>query len=87
MDFKIKISCHKCQCNFELRPETFSCKEIICPNCSAKVADEYATHIINGIRELSAVPESYPNNDGSFFKETGFSFKVQDYSLFDLKEQ
>lgn len=81
MDFKIKISCHKCKCNFELRPDEFVRTEIVCPNCSSKVSEEIASHITNGLRELGAVPESYSEEENPFLPETGFSFKVKSYSF------
>lgn len=83
MDFKIKISCHKCKCNFELRPIESSSTEIVCPNCSTKVSEEIASHILAGIQELGAVPESYSEEENPFLPKTGFSFKVKGYSLFD----
>lgn len=83
MDFKIKISCHKCKCNFELRPETSIRSEITCPNCFSKVSDEIASHILNGLRELNAVPEYYSENENDIFPNTGFSFKVKSYSLLE----
>ena len=83
MDFKILIFCHKCECNFELRPEASACNEIICPNCSSKVSSEIASLILNGLHELGAVPESYSNNEDKTFPKDGFSFTVKPYSLFD----
>jgi hypothetical protein len=84
MDFKLKISCNKCHCSFELRPDYFERSEISCPNCSSKVSDEYATHIINGIREFSIVPSSYSDDESanSLISNSGFSFEIQNYSLF-----
>ena len=85
MDFKIKILCHKCNCCFELRPELFNCSELICPNCLSKVSEEYASHIINGIKELSLVPESYSNEEPqNFFSRSGFSFKILTNSALDV---
>lgn len=83
MDFKIKISCHKCKCNFELRSEESSCTEIICPNCSSKVPDKIASHILNGLHELGSVPETYSEDENPFLPQTGFSFKVSAYSLIE----
>lgn len=86
MDFKIKITCHKCKCDFELRPNESVCTEIVCPNCSSKVSEEIASHILNGIRELGAVPESCTEDENPFLPDTGFSFRVKSYSLFDLPD-
>ncbi len=87
MDFKIKIKCHKCSCDFELRPESINCTEITCPNCTSKVNPEYATHILNGIKELGLVPEYYSDDGETFFPKTGFSFEVQHYSILDFPKQ
>lgn len=87
MDFKIKIKCHKCMCKFELRPESINCTKIICPNCTSEVKPEYSAHILNGIRELSLVPESYSDDEELIYPQTGFSFEVQHYSSIQgLKE-
>ena len=83
MDFKILISCHKCKCNFELRPKESACNEIICPNCSSKVPSDIASHILNGIHELGAVPEFYSTDMDPVFPKDGFSFTVKSDSLFD----
>lgn len=82
MDFKIKITCHKCNCDFELRPVESSCNEVVCPNCSTKVPDEIASHLLNGLRELGSVPESYSEDENPFLPQSGFSFEVKSYSFF-----
>lgn len=86
MDFKIKISCHKCNCNFELRPTESAITEITCPNCASKVPDEIASHILTGLHELGAVPEKYSEDENPFLPDTGFSFSVKSYSLFGSKD-
>ena len=83
MDFKIKITCHKCNCDFELRPVESSCNEVICPNCSTKVPKEIASHLLNGLRELGSVPETYPENEGLLSPNAMFTFQVKSYSLFN----
>ena len=66
-------------CKFELRPESI--------NCTSEVKPEYSAHILNGIRELSLVPESYSDDDELIYPQTGFSFEVQHYSSIQgLKE-
>ena len=74
-------------CKFELRPESINYTKIICPNCTSEVKPEYSAHILNGIRELSLVPESYSDDDELIYPQTGFSFEVQHYSSIQgLKE-
>lgn len=80
MDFKIEISCGKCSCTFELRPQENSCKSISCPNCNAKVPEEIASHILNGLHELHSVPDTYPED--SFIGDTQFRFEVKPYSIY-----
>lgn len=61
--------------------------KIKCPNCTSEVKPEYSAHILNGIRELSLVPESYSDDDELIYPQTGFSFEVQHYSSIQgLKE-
>jgi len=88
MDFKIKIKCHKCMCKFELRPESINCTKIICPNCTSEVKPEYSAHILNGIRELSLVPESYSDDDELIYPQTGFLLKYNTIHRYkDLKNR
>lgn len=86
MDFKIKISCYKCKCNFELRPNESARSEIFCPNCSSKVPEEIASHILSGLHELGAVPESYTEDKDTLLPETGFAFKVKSYSFPEMTD-
>lgn len=86
MDFKIKISCHSCKCNFELRSIETNVSEIICPNCSSKVPENISAHILKGLKELGAVPESFTTEESPLFPNDGFSFAVKSYSFPHLSD-
>ncbi len=79
MDFKIKITCHKCHCCFELRSCFFKETKISCPCCSSEVPEDINTNIMTGMKALCNVPEDYSTEDGCFISD-GFSFKIAECS-------
>lgn len=76
MDFKIKITCGHCQCNFEVRPGFLpEHHKIACPCCLKALPDEISEKICSGVHALSLVPRDFPN-----YSKTDFSFSVESFA-------
>lgn len=58
MEFKIKICCGKCACDFELCSNNFKpSEELACPNCGQALPDSIYKKLKSGITLLGEVPE------------------------------
>lgn len=75
MDFKIKITCHKCRCVFELRSNFLGITQVSCPCCSSKVLEDINANLLMGMKALHEVPNDYSEKDGDYMPD-GFSFEV-----------
>ena len=82
MDFKIVVSCRKCYCSFELRPEFFNArKSMECPNCGNKFPDKTFSELKSGILSLGRVPERIDCSWESVEENEAFKIRVKEYSL------
>ena len=87
MDFKIKITCGHCQCNFEVRPGFLpEHHKIACPCCLKALPDEISEKICSGVHALSLVPHDIPRSTPSdslfdnLLNSSDFSLSVESYS-------
>ncbi len=82
MDFKIEISCKKCDCSCELRPTDF--KERVsmeCPNCGQAFPAEVYKHLKTGVIELGQVSEHICTNPEDTLHITDiFTVRIKSYN-------
>lgn len=89
MDFKIKITCKKCDCHFQLRPIDFKePRELRCPNCGQQVPTEIVEKLTVGVKALGEIPEVYPEGASAFSLDSKpkFWFRVVEYDPVIKKE-
>lgn len=83
MDFKIKITCHKCKCSFEIRSATFAVRDVIsCPNCRKPLPAQISERLITAISALSEIPETYPENSNIFDSNIEYSLSMEETDSF-----
>lgn len=86
MDFKIEVSCAKCKCLFELRPQDFKNRpNMECPNCGQAFPSAIYEKIKTGVEALGAVPEYVDEDSENLFLVRVKSFGDL-HNLFDRPE-
>lgn len=75
MEVKLKITCHKCSCSFELNSNFIKTSEISCPCCASKIPKDISAHILTGLKELNNVPTDNSVTDGDYNRDY-FSFEI-----------
>lgn len=82
MDFKVVISCEKCQCSFELRPEDFKDRlSMECPNCCQAFPVEIYKQLRTGIVALGNVPEYISDDGNDLGEEQLFTVRVKSFGI------
>ena len=82
MDFKILVSCEKCNCSFELRPEFLKDRPSAeCPNCGLAFPDDVYEQLKVGVAALGSVPECVQKDAGAADKERLFTVRVKSYGV------
>lgn len=82
MDFKILVSCEKCRCSFELRPEFFRDRPSAeCPNCGLAFPADVYEQLKAGVVALGNVPEFVKKDNGTEDKEPLFTVRVKSYGV------
>lgn len=81
MDCKIVITCAKCRCKFELRPEEFKDRdELECPNCRTPFPQDTFETMRTGIKALKAIPGQMPEGGSGIFPVAGqFTLSIKEY--------
>lgn len=80
MDFKIEVSCAKCKCLFELRPQDFKNRPSMeCPNCGQAFPIAVYEKIKIGVESLGAVPEFVDENSENPYSENLFTVRIKGF--------
>lgn len=89
MDFKIEISCAKCKCLFELRPQDFKNRPAMeCPNCGQAFPSAVYEKIKTGVEALGAVPEYVNEDSENPYSENLFAVRVKSFgTMHDLYDR
>lgn len=81
MDFKVEISCEKCECSFELRPVDFKQRcSMECPNCGQAFPADIYEELKTGVIALGNVPE-YIGEDSDFNSANLFKVRVKSFGI------
>ena len=82
MDFKVLISCEKCKCSFELRPEAFKNRTSMeCPNCGQAFPVDVYEQLKAGVIALGNVPECIETDTGTAPNGSLFTVRVKSYGM------
>lgn len=81
MDFKVKVSCEKCECSFELRPDSFKSRPSMeCPNCGQAFPADVYEDLKAGVTALGNVPEFIGDGENSL-DQGRFSVCIKSYGV------
>ena len=87
MKFKINVKCCKCDCSFQLSPNSFLLRDsLTCPNCGQLFPQAEYESLKQGISALGSLPNHVTDQPcaeddiGSIFAENGFDLFVGEES-------
>lgn len=62
MTNKVKVTCQKCFCSFELCSDTIVKQyRILCPNCSNKFPEDYYEKLLSFLTSAAQIPSEAKN--------------------------